>query len=211
MHVMEMMVNYILILKANKGGFAIYPKIGATFSSAEVKNSVGNVLEDRQSVSFDNATGFSFGVQLEYILPFNNKKWSLFIEPNYQSYSSEASIEKQISPVRVFEQDALIDYSFLEIPVGVRHSFFLNDTSKIFVNAAFNIVMDLDGEIVYSVSDNLEVKSRSNFTFGLGYAYDRFNIEFRVYSKRNITSDATQIRGEYTNASIVLGYRILNF
>ena len=69
-----------------------------------------------------------FGVETEFILAFNKNKWGVTIEPTYQYYKSE----KKPSDV-----EAKLNYTSVEIPIGIRHYFYLSEKSKIFINASY--------------------------------------------------------------------------
>lgn len=105
------------------GALHLYGAAGATFSSMSVEAAPIDYQHD-----FENKTGFRVGLQLEYVFPFNRNKWALLLDPNYQNYSSENTHGTSTWKV---------EYQRIEVPVIVRHYFYLNDKSKIFVNGAY--------------------------------------------------------------------------
>src|SRR5690606_2527230 len=114
--------------KEKRDLFNLTLRPGLNSSSLSIKN---NAVSNR-SFDFDNEIGFIFGAEVEFILPFNNNKWALIIEPTYrQGYKSEKSISSDVSGGILV---AKVDYKSFEIPVGFRHYFYLNDDSKIFAN-----------------------------------------------------------------------------
>lgn len=113
--------------------------------------SINNASSDSRDFDFDNEPGFRIGLGFEYILPFNKSKWSIFLDPTYQYYKTE-KIQKT-PHVSNGELSGQVDYKSVELAMGVRHYFFLNDRSKIFADVSF--VVDFSG------SSNVEF-SRTN-------------------------------------------------
>jgi len=147
--------------------------------------------------SFSNATfkkslDFAFGIEAEFILPFNNNKWSFIIEPIYTSFTIENQTNGGL-------QDE-IEYSTLECNAGVRHYFFLNDKSKIFINASF----------IY----DLRINEATNLTtiylaFGLGYKFnDKYSLEIRQQTPRQISVDSGSSFVDSKSLSIIFGYTL---
>lgn len=64
--------NLTLRPRVNNASLAIQ---NSTFTSRDTK--------------FDNKIGFGFGLETEFILPFNKNKWSVAFEPTYQNFKSD--------------------------------------------------------------------------------------------------------------------------
>lgn len=149
--------------------------------------------------------GFTLGFEMEYILPFNNNKWAVIIEPTYQSFNNEGDFG-----LSVFGSD----YRSLEIPLGLRHYFFLNDKSKIFVNFSAIYDFDFNSEIYFFEETDprrnaLDINSKFNFSLGAGYKHnDKYSIEFRYFTNRDILGGITERAGNYGNISAVFGYKL---
>ena len=105
----------------------MYLKAGVKNSSLEIENSLSHLRD----TNFGTKLGFSVGIEAEFILPFNNNKWALLIEPTYQYFNT-----KKETPDLTSE----INYSSIEIPIGVRHYMFINQKSKIFINGLIIMV-----------------------------------------------------------------------
>ena len=97
---------------------------------------VENGINSDRNVDFGKQTNFRFGIEAEVVLAFNNNKWSLLFEPTYKYFKAKKQLDIQ---------SVNIDYSYLELPLGIRHYFYLNDKSKVFVNALY-IVKDLNSD-----------------------------------------------------------------
>jgi hypothetical protein len=162
---------------------------------------------------------FKIGGEFEYVFPFNNNKWSIFIEPTYQSFSQNGNVsvgfrEIVISPSgdtsTVAEyMEGEISYQSIEIPVGLRHYFFLNSNNKIFANAGFNLDWAFDEYLLKKPTERVEINTTTNYFLGLGYELDKkYSIEFRYNTARDLSRLSSGANNFY-NYSIKLGYNFL--
>lgn len=186
-----------------KSYFHINIRPGVNFSNLEINSTNGNVKSD-----FGKNTSLRIGVEFEYVLPFNKNKWSLFVEPTYSYYKS--NLENVQNDVSYYQSsyNTSIDYKFIEIPIGIRHYFFLNDKSKIFVNAAYTLSFDINSSFKYRTVEP-EIISGNNLVFGTGYKYnDKFSAEFRVGTSRNLFRNNFYLESNYNTVSVILGYTL---
>lgn len=158
--------------------------------------STGNTTFDADSPyfpDFGNQLGLRLGVELEFIMPFNKNKWGIIIEPTYQSFKADVDQKNSTS----------VDYSSIELPIGVRHYFFLNKTSKLYANGS--IIIDFsNGELL-----SQEIQSSSNFGFGIGYkSHEKYSLEFRYHTNRDLFNNYLNNFSEYKTMSIIFGYTI---
>lgn len=114
------------------------------------------------------ASNFRMGLELEMVLPFNKNKWSMVFEPAYQPY--------QFTEGKKF---ALANF------LAVRYRFFLGANSNLYLNAGPNFGYIFPGSDVYTTL---------NISAGAGFAYKRFNVEFRQYGD--------------LSSSLLLGFRL---
>jgi len=156
-----------------------------------------------------------FGGEFEVILPFNNNKWSVFIAPTYQSYSSETGNSERLSFINP-DAKSNIKYSTVEAPIGLRHYIYISSKSKIFFNASFAFLFDAGSKITFEPSvgifSNLKISGKEEyFSGGFGYNYnDKIRLEFRVNTKRDLFGDDRDITSEYNkNYALILGYSFL--
>ena len=196
----------------NKGDFNFSIKVGYVSSNLNIKFDSGVLRDDRLSAELESKSSIRIAAEVEYILPLNNNKWSVFVEPGYESYS--ASKTYSVGDIASFEQTVSVDYQYVDVPVGVRHYMFLNDDSKLFISAAFVFVLDLSEKIDYEDNNgtrDLLINSSSNLNFGFGFNYlNRFSIEARITTARNITRDYAFFNSDYrTDLGLILGYRFL--
>lgn len=77
------------IKKEASGKFNLYLRAGLNFHNLKIEN---NYLYFTSN--YPSKTSFRFGVELEWIMPFNKNKWALIFEPNYYSYKNEENNPK---------------------------------------------------------------------------------------------------------------------
>ncbi len=178
--------------------FHLNLKAGLQSSSLEIKNSVSNL----KNTDFGNKFGVRVGIEAEIILPFNNDKWALVMEPTYQNFI----LKKETT-----ELTSEVDYKSIEIPFGVRHYLFINENSKLFINGF--IIMDFDSNSKFDfkrqLESTLEIKSGSNFAFGFGYNYnEKYSVELRYHSSRDLLTNYGPWDSDYNSLSLLFGYSI---
>ncbi|HLV38438.1 tRNA modification GTPase [Xanthomarina sp.] len=165
-----------------------------------------------KTINFDNELAFGIGLEAEFILPFNKNKWAIAIEPTYQNYKSEKITD--ITNMVGGKIIANIDYSSIEIPVSLRHYFFINKNSKIFLNASFVLDFSSNSSVELTRFDgtlykSLEIKTRNNVALGIGYKQnDKYSLEVRYQTNREILGDDPSWISKYNTLSFILGYTI---
>lgn len=196
----------------NKNLFNLSIRGGVNSASLSVDNdSRNNGIPWRGIADFDNEIGFRAGIEAEYIMPFNKNKWAIILEPTYQYYTSEKELETRI---------AYADYTSFEVPIGLRHYFFLNEKSKFFINGSYIFELSSDFAVTYDVGDDpsrlydvgrpLIGDSTPNLALGFGFNHNnRYNIEFRYHTNRNVLSNYISWKADYSVMSIIFGVSIL--
>ncbi|SFN24225.1 hypothetical protein SAMN05421594_1772 [Chryseobacterium oleae] len=189
---------------AGKHFFHLNIRPGVNFSSVTTTDFYGSTAEETKI----SKTSFRIGLEAEYVLPFNKNKWALFIEPTYQYFKGEADVV--VSPGTYFETQVkkTVDYKSIELPIGIRHYLFINDQSKIFINAAYVFDFSMNSTINNGFK-TVDITSGSNAAFGVGYKYkNRYSAEFRITTARNLKRDQTIMNEKYTTSSLILGYTL---
>lgn len=166
--------------------------------------SVTSDLMSSYNTDFGSKAGFRLGVEAEFILPFNKNKWAIIIEPTYQAYKAE-KVENGMN--------SMVDYSSIELPIGLRHYFFLNNTSKIFINGQYVIDKVMNSDSHYhtttSPSDNVKLESGGSLAFGAGYNYkSRYSVELRAGIGKDLYSTYNYWSSKYNSISLIFGYSI---
>lgn len=165
------------------------------------------------SANFGSLYGIGFGFEAELILPFNNNKWSIIIEPSYNSYKKSKKLYAKFSP-SLDEQEVELKYNYIQIPIGLRHYFYLNNNFSIFINGLYNVKINNGTNGVkysFSTSANMDVFSNlNNLAFGIGFNYKKYSIESRLFSNTQILEKANQEnKADYKNFSLNLRYQFL--
>lgn len=184
----------------------IRPRLNNSFLSLQ------SIAGDSGDIVFDSKFHIGFGLETEFILPFNKNKWSIIVEPTYQYYKSEKTIDD--SKISGGQRKTMIEYSSLEIPLGLRHYFFLNEDSKIFANISFVFGVDINSNFEFkrkddSVINEVAISNRNNLAFGVGYKmYDRYSLEMRYQTRRDILGNYVFWNSEYRTLSLIFGYSV---
>jgi len=196
-------VNYEEKIKRKVFNLTIRP--GLNFSSLDIKGASAT----SRDTDFDQEMSFRFGLEAEFTLPINKNKWSVIIEPTYQSYKSEAERILHEGTINERIEYVKVDYTSIEIPIGFRYYMFINDDSKLFVNASFIFDISNNDKIDFESGTDLDITSRNNLGLGIGYKYnDKYSLEFRYQISREILGDYALWNSNYNTFSVIIGYSI---
>ena len=161
---------------------------------------INNKTTSNSNTDFGNKFGFGLGIEVELILPFNKNKWAILIEATYQSFEAEVL-------------STTIEYSSVEIPIGLRHYFFINENSKIFANASVVFDVSSNSNITMKRDDNgyvinkLDIATVSNLALGIGYKLnDTYSLEMRYQPNREVLDDYAFWYSDYSTFSMIFGY-----
>ncbi len=188
-------INFEKQIKKDLFNLTLRPGINST--SLSINNRTSNIRD----ADFGNELSFRFGVEAEYIMSFNKNKWAVLIEPTYQYFKSEQVIK--------FEKVAFADYKSIELPIGIRHYFYLNNNSKFFVNGSF--VIDFAGKSIFDFGSFaiLEIKTGNNLAFGMGYKHkNKYSLELRYFTDRDLFYNYRSWESNYNTLSVIFGYTI---
>ena len=150
-----------------------------------------------------------FGVQLEYMLPTKRRKWALTIEPTYNYYKTEKTYNSISNSNTGQLTNASVDYSSVEIPIGLRHYSYLNSNSKLFISGAYVLDISLKTDIVFSESLKYEGDTGNNLAFGLGYVFkDKYSIEARLNTSKELLKNFDEASADFNAFSLIFGYTL---
>lgn len=202
--------DYISYKKERKGkSFFVKLKPGVNYGSMKIKNGL-----NADGVKMDNNLSFRIGVETEFILPFNNDKWSIFIEPSYTTYKGESYYGTSNNT------KLNVNFNYIELGLGLRHYLFLNPNSKLNFNVGLIYDLPVNSEIIYYINRPLDptlndIQVTPSINFGVGYNYNKFSFEANLGLGRIIkgskfvpTHYNLQWESTYQNVSIVVGYNI---
>ena len=200
-------IHYELKQKVNL--FNVSLKAGLNYSNLTFRNSAYNDL----NIDFDNESSFSFGIEAEFVLPYNKSKWAVVIEPTFQSYKTKKSMQVNNDYFgEIF--GSKVNYQSLELPIGVRYYFYLNESSKIFTNISYvlNFANNSSAQLLKkdgTSHNKLKINPRRNIALGVGYKHrDRLSMEMRYYSKHEILDEYTFWISKFQKLSIIFGYTL---
>uniref|UniRef100_UPI00404A2F3E hypothetical protein n=1 Tax=Gelidibacter sp. TaxID=2018083 RepID=UPI00404A2F3E len=200
-------LSYVFNKKKQGSIININIRPGINFSKTDY-NSPGQDMGRYRDFDFDRELSFRLGIEFEYILPFNNNKWSLIFEPTYQYYKTEKTFDTNPRPEIVRIETATVDYSSIELPLGFRHYSYLNTNSKLFANALAVLDMSFKSDITYGTTE-LESDTGFSLAFGLGYNYkNKYSVEARLYTNRDILNKYATLKSDFSAISLILGYNI---
>jgi hypothetical protein len=188
--------NYQVKYKKNLFNLSLRP--GLNISSL----SMDNPSTDEEDNDFGSDLTFRAGLEFELIFPFNKNKWALMIEPTYQYYKAEKESEG------INDQQVEVDYKSIELPLGIRHYFYLNEKSRIFCNVSYVFDFCINSSIKYELGWEFEIDTFGNFAMGLGYKYSKFSAELRYQTSRHVLYGYPLWNSDYKTFSVIFGYSI---
>lgn len=189
--------------QAKKGVLRFGVRPGVTLNNFKITNDTDTYFKG-DIVNFKNVIGFRLGVEIEYLLPFNKNKWSVFTEPNFNYFTQES--------LDYLNQETQIKYSSFELPIGIRHYFYLNNDSKLFLNGALLLVFPIDSSVELYDTYDYEFEKDTNYSLGAGYQFkNRYSFEFQYKGVIREAFDRGLIKrtSKFTTLSLILGYRFL--
>ena len=186
-----------VMVSSNSYKIHLTPRIGANFNSVDVRYLP--VLG--YDYDFGVKTNLRVGLELEAVLPFNRGKWAIALEPAYTTYKAEGDGS---------EWTSTIDYQALEIHIVARHYMFLNDRSKVFLNAGFVYSADINNSKYGPIRrpKPVEIDMNPQLVFGAGYKYKKISAEFRYLGNQNMVRNQSTWEAHYKAYAVILGYEI---
>ncbi len=180
--------------KQNKGALHLKITPGIAMASLNTKN----LINSRSDYDFDKQVSFRIGMELEYILPFNNKKWSLFIDPHFQTYKNDG-----VNGTHTWEAD----YKSINIPIGARHYMYLNQESKLFINGAVVFAFDLSSSSIKLNDFPYDISRTTSAFAGAGYSWKSYSAEARYTFNHGLLTGSNWT-ANYSSIGLVLAYSL---
>lgn len=188
--------------KSNKKSeFNFAFKTGINYSKFSVNNSTDAYL----NCEFNDKSNIYIGLEVEYILPVNKNKWSIFITPNYQKYTNKKD------GVYIFN----VDYNIIKFPTGIRYNLYLKEDSRIFADFAINPVFSMNSNLEYHYEFNnsntniVDIRSSVNFAAGFGYKYKRMKIALNYESPSELFKNYFNWSSNFQNFSCTVAFDFL--
>lgn len=168
---------------AKKGRLLIKP--GLHLNSNQL--TIESLVDAAPSAFFTKENSVGFGLELEYVIPFNRYAWSIFAEANYLSYKTDQlSLDNKQSAT--LYDGYFINYKTIEIPVGLSYNLNLNRNQRFYMKAAIapHIILK-ESEIAFNENNRKILSSSSRLLVGLGYSFRNVGVELRYYTPQNLT------------------------
>lgn len=157
-----------------------------------------------------NNSNLTAGIEAEFIIPVNNNKWSFTVGPSYQYFQSAEETEVRNAYRNTYIVE--VDYKSVEIPIGPRYYFFINEKSRLFIDASYVLDFALDSQVSVKKSNGLietvEIGTGHNLAFGVGFKFLNYSLKYQYQTKRDILIEAAFWTSEYRTHSLVLGYSL---
>jgi hypothetical protein len=191
--------------KRKRTNFNLWVKAGVDFSNLNLYHQ--NNLLDAKFPSNE----LRFGVDLEYVLPFNKGKWAFFIEPIFHSINAEKKSNDALGLVTT-----KINFSYIELPIGAKHYMYLTPSSKLSISIKIPLfsIAAAKSKIDYSspsigLQETIDInKLSSNFIFGVGYTYkNKFSVELSHALRRSLDTP-NEVSSEYSVTAVSVGYNL---
>ena len=192
-----------------KFSFATTLRIGLNNSKLETDTDA----RDFRSVEFDGQSSVRLSTEFELLLPFNNNRWGIIVEPTYQSFNADD--RREVTGVEGGFINAEVEYSSIELPIGLRHYFLFQNDVKLFINLSY--VVDFassSSKVTFTRNDDTifresSIDSNGNLALGAGLSFgDKLVIELRQHTGRNILTDVSSWDPTYRTFSFILGYTV---
>lgn len=150
---------------------------------------------------FGTDATFSGGLEIEYLIPHNKYKLSLFVEGNYY-YRHSSYLDLQTG------QTSTIHFQYIEVPLGINYYFILKPAHRLFVRAGIspNFYVGDSYMLFYNPNNTYELNNITNLFAGAGYRFKRLSVEYRYYSKQNITQNVYRRGSIHTRMAFLLKF-----
>ncbi len=189
-------------LNQNKGKFMLRVAAGAAITSLKSEASVAVI----DNFEFDKKTIVNAGIEAEFILPFNNNKWSVFISPYFTSYKNDGT---KVNTASTAGQDKWsADFKAISVPLGARYYMYLHQNSIGFLNAAYVINTNVGKGKIQKNASVFDLSNRMNWLAGAGYSYKRINLELRYSFNRDLFNYSAR-SAIYNSYGVVVSYQVL--
>ena len=198
---------------------SLRPRLNSSFISIDNKNKRNGI----QYIKLPVQNKFQFGLEVEYILPFNSQRWSIFIEPVYKRYQTELRLVLDYRYIRSgiiwYRQDDFVvtaDYTSVELPVGFRYHVLAKNKFKLFVTAAYafdfrmsSVLQEKSIKPLFYNPRAIEFSPRHKILFGIGANYKhKYSIELQYGPPRELHT-VSNWDAFYHSFSVILGYNVL--
>lgn len=170
--------------------------------SAKMSYQISTIAAQRaeEVFTFDNLSAISLGCELEYFLPINKNKWSVILSPSYYSYQASTAVK--------YNQQASLDYNTLDLPIGIRHSFYINNDSRLFISAAYEFSYCFNSYMQYGRDITLNLSAPPSILLNIGYNRKRLRAEINYGFNRNLMYKYVYWTYDYSYLNLGIAYTL---
>ncbi len=200
--------SFVYDKKQNKENHRNWFNITIKPGISQSKFSLNSAQRTDINENFDNEFSFRLGLEFEYVLPFNNGNWTIILEPYFTSYKTSKTGESaRIYSPSIIEERS-VNYTGIQLPIGMRYYLPIGKKSKLFANASFSLPLYAKTEIDYEFNTDFNSKSASSkLEFGIGYRYfNKLSAELRLHTKQDLISKEANFSSNLQTISLILGY-----
>ncbi|MBZ9729452.1 outer membrane beta-barrel protein [Salegentibacter sp. JZCK2] len=209
-------VNYLK--KRRKGEFNLSLKAGINYSAINFVQ--GEPFPNEQKS--DAYLSPRIGVEMEYIFPFLNNRFSIVSYPSFQysKTSNETLIYTQgIVPSNpdawaAEEENLFIDYSHIMLPLGIRYYYYQGQNIDLYLQGAASLNILTNPSNVYNLENfnsNFGFENTTadpNLDFATGVKYKKLSLDI-IYSVNSVMRNSG-FNGEIQNPiTLTFGYNFL--
>jgi hypothetical protein len=193
----------------------------AGISSTKLLMSSSEEYMYRYTVSPDYkaSTNFSGGVLFDVVLARNQRRWSIYNELIYTSFSVAQHFEEVVNEDIFTLIDTKIAYSYLKWNSMLRYKYFVKNDWFMFANSGISLGYAIEGSNSITIDKTVneynthsekqlfeDSKSETGVLVGLGGGYKKISFEAR-YERGNGISDNNLIRSRTNRMYLLMGYR----
>lgn len=164
-------INYYKIGKS-KQEFHLFFRPGLLVNNSNATNNIN------ENFKLDKNFNFRLGIELEYVVPYDNRKWSIILEPTYFVFNNKQTVTNNRSQQR----SIVINYSTITIPMGIRRYFFVNENSKFYINGSYSISSFKLKDLYQYDKQKYPLVSFTSYMLGIGYRYSNYSLELSYRS-----------------------------
>lgn len=187
--------------KKERDYFNVYLKPGISLRSLNIAYINNN---NPYSTQYGVRPSFTFGLEGELMINHIKNQLSFLAGAEFISYSASENEGSVASKV---------DFSSVEIPIGLRQYLQLSPTSKVYLNVFYLVNLSFNSEVNFNSSEQ-QIHFDLNqylfsYTAGLGYSYNnRWNAELRYYFPLEFFPREIYWQSNLSGVTLTIGYNL---
>lgn len=159
-------------------------------------------------VSYDNVPEYEFekkllftpSLEFEYVLPYYNYSWSLYVNTIYQTYNSN----NMLSTLRS------IKLNTIEVPVGLRYYFINNERMRISVNTSVSFNFQFNSGLYNSNDERIKLfHIKPNLRIGGTYSLKKLTFVVSYQFNKDLFNYEVIRYVDYDGLTFQIGYTLL--